>query len=175
MTKLFFWPVLLAMAVSFVACSEDDNGNDPSSDDLIGIWQMESLDYSGTSTTTFGGQSNTLNYVGEAYDIDLSITFGEDPNEYKTSGGYTIRLTYEFGGQTIEENVPIEGFLDNGTWERNGNTLTVVNGNGEPGEGTIVSVDANSLIMSSTEMETTTDQGVTTEVDVESIITFSRQ
>jgi hypothetical protein len=173
MTKFLFWPVLLAMVFSFVACSEDDN--DPSSNELVGIWQMESLDYSGTSTTTIAGQSSTLDYVGEAYDIDLSITFGEDPNEYKTSGGYTIRLTYELGGQTIEENVPVEGFLDNGTWEQNGSTLNVINGNGDPSEATIVSVDANSLVISSAEMETTTEQGVTTTIDVESIITFSRQ
>ena len=175
MTKFLFWPVLLAMVFSFTACSEDDSGNDPSSGDLVGIWQMESLDYSGTNTTTVAGQSTTLDYVGEAFDIDLSITFGENPNEYKTSGGYTIKLTYELGGQTVENNVPIEGFLDNGTWEQNGNTLTVVNGNGEPGEATIESIDGNSLVLSSREMETTTEQGVTTEIDVESVITFSRQ
>jgi hypothetical protein len=94
-------------------------------DGLVGTWIMTSLDYEGTSTTTFGGQSFTSTFEGVGYDLNASITFQENPNDYKANGTYKIDLETMFGGQTFTTTSTIDGFIDDGTWEQNGNTLEV--------------------------------------------------
>jgi hypothetical protein len=173
MTKLFFWPAMLALAISFTACSEDDNT--PNSNELAGSWRMESLDYSGTSTTTTGGQTASADFDGVASDIDLTIDFSENPNQYTTSGSYKVTVTSEVNGMTFEQTQEFNGFLDNGTWERDGDIIMVTTGSGELSEATIATLNANTLILESVDSETNVTPDITTVTQVTSVITFSRE
>ena len=77
--KLFLFTAFISLAVS---CSSDDSNPTPSSNgNIIGVWKGTTVDYTGTTTTTAQGQTMTADYVGEAYDVDYTLTFTANPNE----------------------------------------------------------------------------------------------
>ncbi|MCG8326488.1 MAG: lipocalin family protein [Chitinophagales bacterium] len=175
MKKMLLWSVLALLTLSIVSCS-DDNDNEPDSNELVGTWRMTTFDYDGTSTTIVAGQSTTANFVGTAFDIDAKITFLESPNEYKTEGTYGINLMYSVSGQNYETQATVDGFLDSGDWERDGDTIKVTNADGEVSEATIVTLNGTTLVLDAATSETTIDpsSGITTIVEAEGTYTFER-
>ncbi len=82
--------LLIAVLVSLVSCSKDENpGVDVSL--VLGEWNLEEITYSGTSTVTQGGQTLTSSYTGEAIDLDARVIFNND-NKFRTEGSYTIKV-----------------------------------------------------------------------------------
>jgi hypothetical protein len=51
---------------------------------------MTSFTYTGTSTSIVEGQSFTTPFSGVGKDMNVSVTFAEDPNTYTSRGDYTI-------------------------------------------------------------------------------------
>jgi hypothetical protein len=142
--KLFI--AVLFIGVLF-SCNKDDDGNGNSSSDIVGTWKLEEVDY--TSTATQSGI--TTDGVGEAYDIDGSITFNID-NSYTADTVYSVHLTVSMNG--IEagmydvENLSATG--QNGTWSMEGDQLTfTANGNTDTMTVTL-SNDNNTLTLDGT-------------------------
>lgn len=171
----FFWLFLAVLSLGITACGEDD---EPTTNEqgIIGTWKITGIDYSGTSTTTVQGiPPTTATFTGTGYDMNLSITFGENPNNYVTSGDYSIELVTMAAGQTFTNQWTNQGFLGNGTWERNGDTLTATDSGGDVGVATIVSESDNEIVFNVMTQETTTDQGVTTVYDIDGTYVFTRE
>ena len=165
--------LLLGVLSLCYSCSDDEEA--AASDGIVGQWKVTAIDYSGTSTTSVAGQSFTADFTGTGFDMALDIEFTENPNDYNTSGDYSIKLTTDFMGQTTEIDWTNQGFIGAGTWEQNGNVITV-NTPGQPAqEATIISVDASELVLAWATVQTQMQQGVTVTYDVMGTYTFERQ
>ena len=131
MKNIFKSLLIVLVTVSFMSCSSDDDSSNNSTNDtsgtLVGTWALESFDYSGNTTSTITGQSISSDFTGVAENIDYSITFTDNPNEFVTGGSYDIEMSNTFLGQTITTNESFNGVESEGGWEQNGNTI-IVNG-----------------------------------------------
>lgn len=174
MKNLFAMAFAAALAFTFAACSNDDD-NGPAGDEIVGTWALTDIDYSGTSTTSSPAGAFTADFTGSGYDMDVTVTFEEDPNVYKTDGDYSIELVTEFNDQTFESQVENEGFIDDGEWERNGDTITITNSDGETTTSEIVSINASSMVIAYDFVRVTTENGATVEYSVNGTYSFDRQ
>jgi len=177
MKKLnLFFIVLLVLA--FTSCSDDDNDDiidiEAPTASIIGTWIAESVDYSGATETEIQGQTVTADFVGEAFDIDFGVTFSEDPNELVSDGSYSIELTTTVAGQTTVNTIENITFLEDGTWEMDGNELSITN-NGMTAIVTIAELSEDRLVLALQTVEDLSQPGtvITTTIDI--ITTYSRQ
>jgi len=176
MTKLLYGSVLLAIALLLPMCSEDEY--QPDIKELDGTWKMESLDYSGTLSNTLYGQEqpfHSVDFVGTAFDVDLSISFSEFPPSYTTNGNYSILVTYDPQGQPYEKELTNQGFLETGRWVLDGDKVGVTTINGDVFEATIVSLDESKLVLQTENMEVTDAPSFRVTTEVDQMITFARQ
>ncbi|HEY3402151.1 MAG TPA: hypothetical protein VGK59_02125 [Ohtaekwangia sp.] len=138
-TKLF----LLGIAALLFSCS-DDEAPLPTADGMIGVWNVTAVDYSGTSTTTFEGQTMKATFTGKGKEMDYTTTFSSSPNTVVSQGSYVIELKTTMAGQTTTEDYEFEDAFVDGNWELDGRTLTVTNGS-ETQEATITKQTATNL------------------------------
>lgn len=136
--------LLLSLAVLLFSCSEED---DPKPvDGLIGAWSVTALDYQGTTITTVMATSIISTFTGVAKNMDMTVTFNQNPNTVTSEGSYTIALTTITLGQSITEDFTFNDFIADGTWTVNDKTLTVTNA-GVAQEATIVSQTSTTLVL----------------------------
>lgn len=136
--------LLLSLAVLLFSCSEED---DPKPvDGLIGAWSVTALDYQGTTITTVMATSIISIFTGVAKNMDMTVTFNQNPNTVTSEGSYTIALTTITLGQSITEDFTFNDFIADGTWTVNDKTLTVTNA-GVAQEATIVSQTSTTLVL----------------------------
>jgi len=155
------------------SCSSDSSDSPVISASIVGEWIATALDYSGTSSTTIQGQSVIADFVGEAYDINYTVTFSENLNTLVSEGNYSLELTYTILGQTTTENVENVQFLEDGTWEQNGDELIVTN-NGETTAFDILELTANRLKLGLETVEEVTEQGAVITSTIYAELTFTR-
>lgn len=167
--------LLFFISITVLSCSNDDEGGSQVGSDaaLIGQWVGTGIDYSGNTVTEFQGQTINADFVGEAFDIDYTLTFSENPNEVISDGTYSIELTTTILGQSTTETVPNIGFLESGTWVKDGDQLTITN-NGQTTTATIVELTNDTLVISAVEEETLSQQGATITSTVNLLATFTR-
>lgn len=109
-------------------CSNDDNSSSASVNvDILGICIGQDVDYTGSMTTIQAGETFVANFIDQAYDVDYTLIFSEDPNEVVLDGAYSIELVTTTLGQTQTDNIENLEFLSSGRWSRAGDELTVVN------------------------------------------------
>src|SRR6187431_867382 len=100
---------LLSIVVLLFSCSDDDNTPLPTSEGMVVSWQVTAIDYSGTSTTTYEGESYKATYTGKGKDMDYTTTFNTDPNTVANEGSYTIELKTTMEGQSTTEDYVYDG------------------------------------------------------------------
>lgn len=164
--------LLLSLAVIFLSCSEDEEPL-PTSQGMVGTWDMTAVDYTGTSTTTMQGASMTTDYTGTGKEMNVVSTFTENPNTVLTQGSYIIVLKGTSMGQTITEEVPFDEVVTDGTWTLSGRTLTVTGLNG-PEEATILEQTSTSLIMRMDVTKSVTSQDITVSSNIKITFTFKK-
>ena len=167
--------LFIVIALLFASCSDDDSVNDPGdiSGDLLGTWIGVDVDYTGDSTTEVQGQQFVADFVGEAYDVDYTLTFTENPNEVVANGSYSIELTTTTMGISQVDNVENLEFLNDGSWLRTGNQLSVTT-DGETTVATILELTATSLILGSSQTEEINEQGISVTSNIDVIMTYSK-
>ncbi|MEP0265000.1 lipocalin family protein [Dokdonia sp.] len=165
--------LIILFTISVASCSSDDDSSNPSSANISGIWQGESFDYTGTSTTEILGESITTSFVGETENINYTLTFSENPNEVIADGSYDVILTTTLEGQTTTQTVPGIDFLNSGSWELDGNTLTFIV-DGEASEATIETLTDNLLVLVISDTQEINQQGVTASTMIDAVLTFTR-
>jgi len=176
---------ILVFATLLISCENDDNINA----DITGEWNIESINYTGSTVLSNIGNSITSNFVAESSNENASMTFHDD-NTFTSQGSYTIELQTTTLGQTQSQTTTVDDYDSEGEWSLNGNILTVdgelvsVSSNtpviGEPADTpsqdlTIVELTDTSMTVISVVEDTIEESGSTIEYTVDSTIVFSKQ
>ncbi|MBG43755.1 MAG: hypothetical protein CL530_07280 [Aequorivita sp.] len=170
--KLILFTAFISLTIS---CSKDDDNPAPENNgNIIGVWKGTTVNYTGSTTTTAQGQSITADYVGEAYDVDYTLTFTENPKKVVSDGSYSIELTTTVNGQSTTQNVENLELLSSGDWSINGNTLSITVDN-ETDDATIVELTNNNLVLNVVETETNTGSGFTVTSTTDVTLSFTKQ
>ena len=170
--KLFLFTAFISLTIS---CSkDDDNPTINNNGNIAGVWKGTAVDYTGNTTTSGQGQNITATYVGEAYDIDYTLTFTENPQKVISDGSYSIELTTTVNGQTTTQNVEGLTFLESGDWTMNGNTLSITVDN-ETNDAAILELTDNTLVLKAVESQTMSQGGFTVTSTTEVILNFTKQ
>ena len=144
MNKLKFIFVFVA-ALGMIACSEDE-GSSTDSGGISGTWAPTALTYNGTSSITVQGQTVTMDFDATGTDFtDTMVTFNNDGTFDSSGNGIVVEMSMEFMGQTTTQEFSGQSFIENGTWEVNGNIMTVTNEGSEPMEFNIVEMNDTTL------------------------------
>jgi len=172
--KKFALLFILTLSFSLTSCSDDDNNSSNTSGELVGTWMGTAIDYSGTTETTVQGITIDADFVGEAYDIDYSLTFSENPNNVEADGSYSIELETTVNGQTTTQDVEDLEFLNDGTWSRDGNDLTITD-DGQSSTARIVELTDTTLRISISQVDDLSDDGFTIISTTDVVATYTRQ
>ncbi|WP_323787666.1 hypothetical protein [Psychroserpens sp.] len=171
--------LFIALALVFTACSSDDNNtnNDPGDGDvngeLLGLWNAVDVLYTGDTVVEVAGQTIVTDFVGESYDVDFTLEFTENPNEYVSEGSYSVELTSTTLGQTQVFDVPNLEFIGDGTWTRDGNEITTM-ANGDEGVMTILELTATTLRLGYQTVEVINNQGTLNTTTIDLVTIYSR-
>jgi hypothetical protein len=166
--------LLILVSVCLCSCSSDDNDDsNDTSGDIVGTWTAESTDYTGTLIISSNGETTEADVLGEGYDIDFTVTFGENPNEVTTEGTYSIKVTTTFGVESQEQNLEDLEFEYDGFWIREGDTL-VIAGQGGSTELEIVQLTDDDLRIEITVIEDLSDGDITAIATLDVVYIFTR-
>ena len=169
--------LFIAFLLILSSCSsDDDNGQDVQAS-IVGTWEMEALNFSGTSSTVMLGQTITADIEGEAIDIDYSLVFSENPNEVVEDGDFSVSIDFTVLGQTTtqvtEDVVDLVPSTGGTTWSQSGTTLTL--SNSENNEMfTILDLTETMLRLQLDIDQEVMQDGVTVDIDASGIIELSR-
>ena len=165
--------IFLVISIIFVSCTKEEGCTDPIAANynseaendngscnytIVGVWSATSVDFSITQTATLLGQtifSYDTSYTLTPQDADWDF---EDNIEFTSSG-----------------TIITPDASDNETYTTSGNTLTIVDLDGEESESTFT-VSKTSLSITMLDSETETDlTGVTNSFSSEMTINCTRQ
>lgn len=164
--------LLLGLTILIFSCSkENETPYDESM--VVGNWQLTSIDYSGTSTTSILGIKAVTNFTGKGIDMDFKVGFVDDPNEYISMGDYNIELTTELAGQITTEIYKISDFMMPGTWSLKGDKLIIENLE-DTQEAIIKELKSSVMVLVSKYENTTSQTGFTLTQKVTSTFKFER-
>lgn len=174
MKKISF---LIVAVLLMVSCSSDDDNSTPESEinaSIVGVWDLVDFEYGGTTDTRAQGQSIRSEFIGEAFNIDYSLTFEEDPNVVTANGGYDVRLTTTTFGQTSIQEVSNLNSINTGDWEIvDGNILRSTT-DGEVSDLKIETLTETRLVLLIDDQQTISDFGVEVESDITGRLSFER-
>ncbi|KJD34542.1 hypothetical protein PK35_01780 [Tamlana nanhaiensis] len=151
------------------SCSSDsENNTEQDTNALIGTWVAQDITNTGTATFDILGETITAPIEGQGYDVDFTLSFSENPDNYTTEGSFGLEISVTYLFQTMTERIDNQEFLGNGTWSKQGNTITIVE-NGETTILTIKELTSTRLILTGHETEDITEDGITytSEFDLE--------
>ena len=175
MKKINFLFVALAMLVA--SCSSDDDNSTPEpevTDSILGTWNMVDFEYGGTTRTEVLGEAITTEFTAEAFNIDYMLTFEEDPNVVTASGGYDVRVTTTFSGQTSTEEISNLNAINTGDWEIvDGNILRSTT-DGETTDVKIETLTATQLVLLVEDKQTIEESGFKIDTDITGRLSFER-
>ncbi len=165
-----FIVLFVALPLTLLSCSTEDSGTITSSE-IIGTWTGTSLDYGGKSIVNYQGQTIQTDYIGEAYDMNYTLTFNEEPNTVISEGSYSIKLTGTVLGQTSVQNIEDLEFIEDGIWSQNGNILTISK-DGISYDYTILELTDKTLKISVSTEENLSQQGANITATIDAVMTF---
>ena len=111
---------VLALALSGVACSDDDTPNEPPATDLSGTYELVSLTQGGVTLTPAEGATGTLTLTATTYVLSVTVPSQAGPVTTEDSGTYQTS-----GNNWTQESDNAAGFQGVGTFTLVGGTLTV--------------------------------------------------
>lgn len=171
------------LSFSLISCSKDED--EPSVDNslIVGVWNLEEHEYSGTTSVSQGGTSMETTYTGETYDIDARIILNSD-NTFRTEGSYSIRLTTNFEGESWVDTYTFSDVTNTGTYRiENNKIISEGNTPQQPGqgqinmavsEGTIAELTANRLVIVFDQDYTQEQQGINMNISLQGQQVLSR-
>jgi hypothetical protein len=170
--KILSISLLMALSVIISSCSKEevvafDEGL------LTGSWNMTTINYTGTSTTTYAGVSTVANFTGTGKDMDLTVQFTKDPNNFTSSGSYSIELKTQINGQTVTETYEFSNFMMPGSWSIKGDKLTI-EAQSQSQDATIKKLNNAELIIMGQQENKVSQSGVTVTQKVSVIYSFEK-
>ena len=159
-----FKHLLLIAFITILASCESDNSSDItiSEADLIGSWNVLEQSVDGSIVVTENGQTTTATYDAFAKNLDMSLTFTDNPKKVNAEGNYTLVTTLILAGQTQTDEEFVEIVNDpseNPNWTLNGNNITLSDDFDIPQNLIIESYDGKTLKIKAKINETEADSG----------------
>lgn len=156
--------LLLLSIVLFITSCESDNNSDTTllEADLLGTWNLKEQTLDGNMVFTKNGITSKATVVGYAKNIDMSLTFNNNPKKVVSEGKYTLVTTSTFLGQTLVEEQVVESENDpaeNPNWELNGNNITLSNDISLPSNLIVESFNGKTLTLKAEIDENISDKG----------------
>jgi len=139
--------LITLLVVISSSCTKDEIDN-ISNGELIGFWRISDVYFEGTSTTNAAGNEVISSFTGTGYNLALSIDFDENENAFISKGSYNIQLITNVDGEDVITEWMNPGFIECGTWDKDGNNLAVSKPNGEMQIATVLSTQQNMLELS---------------------------
>ena len=168
--SLYFAIILLLSQ----ACTKDDIEK-LSDGELVGLWRISDVHFDGTSITTGNGQEVIASFTGTGYNLALSIEFLDLDNEFISRGSYNIHLITETEGIDEITEWMNPGFIECGTWQKEGNSIIVSKDNGELTNAIIQSISDGSMELAYDFTYEVTKSQSTVTYQVNGIYTFQKQ
>jgi len=166
--------LLLSIAVILFSCSKDEDPK-PTGEGLLGTWTLTGLNYYGTTTTRASGMTVEADFTGKGKDMDCTTTFEASPNTVTSQGSYIIELTTTVSGQpSTTDDYEFDEVLTDGTWELDGNTLSVTNSAGKQ-EATITKQTTTELEIAIDLNDTQQGSGYSITREVHAVYTLVKQ
>ena len=160
--KIFFFCFLVT---SIISCSSSDDSTqaevqNPVEPSIVETWTLTGLITTINSTTTspLGDISTSLS-EGKGSNINVTVTFSENPNIATTTGSYSIELTTDYGNGQIITQTFNDLNLTNlvGEWVLTDDQLTIQTPLNNTINATITSLTENNLSYDSVLEEVFTD------------------
>lgn len=170
--KIFKFLFAFALFASLASCSKDNDSTESAA--IMGEWTVTDISYEGTSSSAVGGTTQTFDFTGTGYDMDLKISFEDNPKEYTAQGDYSINLVVDVAGQAMEVPWTNVDFIGNGAWEKSGNTLTVTATTGEVQTATISELTDSKMVVKWDFSDSMTQQGTVMTQNVNGTYTFEK-
>lgn len=114
----------LFFIIIFTSCSSDDSLV-VATENLPGSWNLQQFDTELTTTFNVLGLPVSSRSNAIAEDIDVQITFSENPNTVVTNGSYTLVITTTVLDESQTEEITTTDQILAGTWTVNGNEVTI--------------------------------------------------
>ncbi len=172
--KLFKFIFLAIFISTFVACNSDDNATTPENS-IVGEWTVTEIFYEGNTTTSVQGQQPVSGtFTGTGFDMDLKIDFAADPNDYTTSGNYSINLETIFAGQTFPSTWVNNEFQGSGSWTKDGSIMVFTSEAGEVSEAEIMEETSTLLMFKQNYNNVDVQNGATITHNIEATFTFEK-
>lgn len=111
------------MCFAMFSCNPDDNDT-PTSDDLIGTWEVIEFTADAESSVTFNGETtSSISEIG-GENLNYTLTFTED--RFSTIGSYDVKtLTMTTGFPTQTDNTSYRDVTGNGSYSISGSQMTI--------------------------------------------------
>jgi len=170
--KIFKFLFAFALFASLASCSKEEDVTAEAA--IMGEWIVTDISYEGTSTSGVGGTTQSFDFTGTGFDMDLKISFSDDPKDYTAEGDYSIKLVTDFQGSPITTDWTNVGFIGSGDWVKTGNTLTVTASTGEIQSANIVELTDSKMIISWDFEDTMMQQGSVITQNVSGTYTFEK-
>jgi len=162
-----------SVTFTFISCSDDDPETHTEPNLLLGTWQGQDLEVTGTLSTEIAGIPLSTDFIGDVYEMTSTLTFSENPNNVTSQGTYSAEVRTTIQGQLFVENVEDLSFLDSGTWTISGNELRILTST-ETLIATVEELTQDSLVLSTTSEEEVDIDGTTYGATVNAVMVFAR-
>lgn len=170
-TKLL---LLCGLPMMLLSCSREDENPVFDESLLIGDWQITSLDYSGTTTTTLAGFKTTANFTGKGVGLDMIVRFLQDPNTVVSEGEYSIDLKTTVLGQTSTSTLHFSDFMMPGAWKIEGGNKLIIEAIDVSEEATIKKLDDTDFVMDWSYVTEESEMGISVMQKVKGVYTLTK-
>jgi len=100
--------IFIIFTTFFISCEKGSLLN-KSEETIIGDWEMTELVTNDGNYEIFGLDSYYFNYTAYATEMDVLLSFSEDPNQLKATGSYTLKITaVDYSESAKPENDVVE-------------------------------------------------------------------
>lgn len=143
--------ILLVLSFIFLSCEKDDNSpsiKNTAEELIIGNWSMTDFDSENTVVTVnYLGQQLPVPVSSTGSNYNLTLLFKESPKTVSSEGYFTLSVSGNFLGQTLDESFNSDEFMRHlfmGNWKVSNEKL-LVEQEGITNTFDIISLTANEL------------------------------
>ncbi len=116
--------LFLCTTLFLVSCKKDD---DTVSGEIAGEWKLSEFKCDNCKTTLDAeGQNTFFTSKFSGKNFNAFTTFTENPNQFNSTGEYTLVTTTTVAGFDTTTEIEVDAFQDTGTWSISGDKITQV-------------------------------------------------
>ena len=113
------------VGISFGCSKEVDEAPNPVQAPLTGVWEAYLYTFQGNFSTVFPDDFEFTEFAAISLELDIFMTFEENPNTYSLEGPYLMEYSETHEGDT-QQYLLLDVFEDQGSWTIDGNIITLM-------------------------------------------------